>query len=377
MSGILKGGLMFLKALALAVLLLVMPACGPGEENKPVPPALPPAAGPATDADSAALEEEPDWSEVVATVNGEPIIRRLLASQVALAAADRPLEETETGSPEERLARAAAVEVDELRNLIIFELACQEALRLGYAPSEAALDEALAFYENDFDEPEQIYRVLDQYGSTKEDLKKQLVKNMALKTWRDNEFLSEITVGEAEALAFYQAHLDQLRHDEMLRLSQILVGVSILASPAVKDQARAKAEAALKRLAAGEDFGSVAALVNADPEAAENLGDQGWFVRGQTLPLIEAEIWKLPVGSHTGVLETILGFHIVKVTDHRPPGVEPFDSLKTDLIEFISARKLEEALNRKLWELARAADIEISDPALSGARPAADPEPNL
>ncbi|MDR2725511.1 MAG: peptidylprolyl isomerase [Candidatus Adiutrix sp.] len=364
---------MFFKALSFAALLLALAACGPGEENKPVPPALPPAAGPAADDDSAVLEE-PDWSEVVATVNGEPIIRRLLASQVAMSAAERPLEEAEAGIPEEGKAWAAALEIEELRNLIILELACQEALRLGYAPAEAELNEALAYYENDLDEPEQVYRVLDQYGSTKEDLKKQLAKNMALKKWQDNEFLAEITVGEAEARDFYQAHLDQLRHDEMLRLSQVLVGVSLLAPPAAKDRARDKAEAAFKRLAAGDDFGSVAAEVNADPEAAENLGDQGWFVRGQTLPAIEAEIWKLPVGSHTGVLETILGFHIVKVTDRRPPGVEPFDSLKPDLIAFISSRKLQEALNRKIWELIRAADIEISDPALSGARPTAEAE---
>jgi hypothetical protein len=49
--------------------------------------------------------------------------------------------------------------------------------------------------------------------------------------------------------------------------------------------------------------------------------------------------------------------------------VEPFDRLKPDLVEFIAARKLDEALNRKMLELARAADIEIMDPALSGARP--------
>jgi len=366
MSSSLKGGSMFLKNLSFMVLLLALVACGP--ENKPAPPDA------ESPADSAVLEE-PDWSEVVARVNGEPITRRLLASQVAMAAADRVLEEAEAGTTEERTAWAAALETEELRNLIILELACQEALRLGYAPAEAELSEALALYENDFDEPEQLYRVLDQYGSTAEDLKKQMVKTMALKKWQADEFLAEITVNEAEAQAFYQAHLDQLRHEDMLRLSQVLVGVSLLASPEARDQARAKAEAALTRLAAGEDFGSVAAEVNADPEAAENRGDQGWFVQGQTLPAIEAEIWKLQVGSHTGVVETILGFHIVKVTDRRPPGVEPFDDLKPDLIEFISARKLEEALNRKVRDLVRAADIEISDPALAGARPAPDAEP--
>ena len=352
-------------------LLLVLAACGPSEEQ----PAPQPDAG-ASAADSAAgldmdpiALEEPDWTEVVAQVNGEPITRRLLAGQVALAAADRLLDESEDGAPEERAAAARALEAEELRNLITLELACQEALRLGYAPSEEELMEALALYENDFDEPEQIYRVLDQYGYSAEDFKKQLAKNIALQKWQANEFLAEINVDEDEARAFYQAHLDQLRHDEVLRLSQILVGVSLMAPPAVKDQARAKAGAALERLAAGEDFGSVAAEVNADSEAAENRGDQGWFVRGQALPAIEAEIWDLPVGDHTGLLETILGFHIVKVTDRKSPGVEPFENLYPELIEFISARKLEEALNRKMRELVQAAEIEIFDPALSSARP--------
>ena len=363
------------KFLLSIVLLLALAACGPGEEK---PPAATPEAGAESaagpeDTDSTALEE-PDGSEVVAAINGEPITRRLLAGQVSLAAANLLLEETEAGTPKERAAATKALEIEELRNLIILELVCQEALRRGYAPAETELNEALTLYENDFDEPEQIYRVLDQYGSSPEDLKKQLAKNMALKKWQANEFMDEIEVDEDEARAFYQDHLDQLQHDEMLRLSQILVGVSLMAPPAVKDQARAKAGAALKRLAAGEDFGSVAAEVNADPGAAENLGDQGWFVRGQTLPAIEAEIWKLPVEAHTGLLETILGFHIVKVTDRLPPGVEPFENLYPELVEFISARKLDEAMNRKMRELIQTADIEIFDPALSEARPQAEPE---
>ena len=363
--------------LLLPFFLLALAACGPGETTPPetgpagsVPAEISPA-GP-WPLPEAGLED-PQWSEAVARVNGEPITRRLLASQVDLAAtADWPLgdaerDEGEAGMPEEWML---TLETEQLRNLIILELACQEALRLGYAPDEEELAQALALYRKDFDEPEIIYQVLDRYGSTEEDLKRQLQKNMALKKWQANEFLSEIKVGEEEARAFYQANLDLLRNDEMLRLSQILVGISLLAPPSAKDQARAKAEAALKRLAAGEDFGTVAAEVNADPE---NRGDLGWFVRGQNLPAIESEVWKLQVGAHTGLLETMLGFHVVQVTGRRPPGVETFDRLRPELVEFIAARKLEEVLDRKIQDLIRSADIEILDAALQGARPAAGP----
>jgi len=353
-----KGGHWSAKILALLFFLGLLAACGQEAEEDQ--------ARPDPEAETALLEE-PDWSEVVATVNGEPISRRLLASQMAMSDAGQALEETESGTPPER----TALETEELRNLIILELACQEALRLGYAPTADELKEALTVYDNDFDETEQHYRVLDRYGSTEEDLAKQLARNMALKKWQANEFLAEIKVDEAEARAFYQAHLDQLRHDEMLRLSQILFGVPLGASPELKARARAKAEAAWERLAAGEDFASVAAEVNAGAQAAENPIDLGWFVRGQTLPAIEAEVWRLSPGAYSGVVETILGFHIIQVTGRRPSGVEPFDRLKSDLVEFISARKLDEVLNRKIMELARAADIQILDPALSGARPGA------
>jgi len=373
-----------IKALTLLVVFPLLAACGPEEEK--IPSAASPA-GPAEAAsgpdpaaavlatpppsapEAAIVLEESDWSEVVARVNGEPITRRLLASQAALAAAT-PLDEEE-GAP---AARAAALETEQLRNLIILALACQEALRLGYAPSGEELDQALAAYKDDFAEPEQVYQVLDQYGSTEEDLKQQLRRNMALKRWQASEFLSEIKVGEDEARAFYQAHLDQLRHGERLRLSQILVGVSLLAAPAVKDQARGRAEAALRRLAAGEDFGAVAAEVNADPEAAENRGDLGWFARGQSLPAIEVAVWDLPVGGRTGLVETIQGFHLLEVTGRRPPGVESFENLRPELVEFISARKLEEVLDRRMRDLILAADIEILDEALQGARPGPGPE---
>ncbi|MDR3039028.1 MAG: peptidylprolyl isomerase, partial [Candidatus Adiutrix sp.] len=265
------------------------------------------------------------------------------------------------------------LQAEQLRNLISLELACQEALRLGYAPAEDELTRALELFKSDFEAPDQLYKVLDQYGSTEDDLKRQLIRNMALKKWQANEFLAEITVSDDEAREFYQRNSDLLRHDEMVRLSQILVGVSLLAPPAVKNQARAKAEAALKRLEAGEDFGAVAAQVNSEPEAAENRGDQGWFVRGQSLPAIEAAVWGLPVGGRTGLLESILGFHLIEVTDRRPAGLDSFENLRLDIVEFLAGRKLDEALARKMAALTRAADIEILDAELKGALPAAVP----
>ncbi len=109
------------------------------------------------------------------------------------------------------------------------------------------------------------------------------------------------------------------------------------------------AEAYYRQLQAGTDFDTLAFQV--DPLTG---GDLGWFPRGyMTRPELEAAIFALEPGQYTPIIQTDLGFHIVKVIARE--GQRP---LTADARRVLQHQALEKWLN----EQRQAATIEILIP---------------
>ncbi len=74
------------------------------------------------------------------------------------------------------------------------------------------------------------------------------------------------------------------------------------------------AQSALDQLKGGADFNTLAAQY--DPTTR---GELGWFPKGYLLePAIEQAAFALPVGQYSDVIQTDVGFHIIKVLERDP-----------------------------------------------------------
>lgn len=124
---------------------------------------------------------------------------------------------------------------------------------------------------------------------------------------------------------FFDENKEKLNQPEKLRISHILLGYSGNArdpnfkpDPKEKEMLRAQAEEILAKVKAGEDFAKLAAEKLSCPSKAEG-GDLGLAERdGGFVKEFEEAAWKLKPGEVSPVVETMFGFHIIKVTDQRP-----------------------------------------------------------
>lgn len=98
------------------------------------------------------------------------------------------------------------------------------------------------------------------------------------------------------------------------RLLRQKVAEKFSSDDSLNADAKAKAEEVLAKVKAGEDFATLAKQYSQDTTAS-NGGDLGFFAKGKMVPEFEAAAFALKVGEVSGIVKTVYGYHIIKVTE--------------------------------------------------------------
>jgi len=132
----------------------------------------------------------------------------------------------------------------------------------------------------------------------------------------------------------------------------------------------ADAQAALKRVKAGEDFAKVAKEVSKDP--GSEGGDLGWFTKDRMVPEFADAAFKLEPGQISDPVKSPFGWHIIKVEDKRQKTFPSYDEVKDQVARYVAQK----AQSELVAQLRKTAKIERETPAPdAGDKPAAaDPK---
>lgn len=190
-------------------------------------------------------------------------------------------------------------------------------------------------------------------------------------------FADQVEVGDEEVTAYYDENAADFDQPEQVRARHILVRLDPAADEETAAAARAKAEAALARLAAGEDFADLARELSEDQSNAPDGGDLGFFPRGRMVPSFEDAAFALEPGAHSEIVETQFGLHIVKVEEKRAAGLRPLDDVREEIVTQLRAAKAtevaEQAANAAQAEAA--AGVALADVAAARGLTVATSEP--
>jgi peptidyl-prolyl cis-trans isomerase SurA len=97
-------------------------------------------------------------------------------------------------------------------------------------------------------------------------------------------------------------------------------------TPTDKAAARAKADSVLAELRrigpSAENFAQMAKRESMDQVTKEQGGDLGWYRRGFMVPEFDRWMFALPPGQLSPVIETVFGYHIIRVDRRKPAEVD-------------------------------------------------------
>ena len=180
--------------------------------------------------------------------------------------------------------------------------------------------------------------------------------------YRDQQVRPSIVTSEDvenEARKIYDDRQKMIGDKGLIRPSHILIRLSQKASSAAQDSAKARIDSIYACLRSGADFADLATRLSQDPGSAKRGGLLPWICIGQTLKEFEDVAFSLNKGEMSKPFLSPVGYHIVKMTDRKQ--LEPYDSLRANIITFIEKRNLRDAIaQRKVSEMVKSSNGQLT-----------------
>lgn len=293
-------------------------------------------------------------------------------------------------------------EKDVLRDLIDQQLLLDKGKDLGISGDTELIKQLDQMRkEMKLDSMEDLEKEASKQGVSWEDFKQNMRNKIITQKVIGEEVGGHLSVTKDEEQKFYDEHQADMKQEEYIRLSEILVapktagpatpapaaGSNMPASapnpnapaaaatpaPPIVDEAakqaadaaalsaaEAKANDLLKQIHDGANFEDVAKKFSDGPSAADG-GALGTFPRGKLAKELEDRTFSMKAGDVSDVIRTKQGYVILKVVDHQMAGIPPMKDVLPRIQDALYYEKLQPALRAYLTKLREDAYIKYAD----------------
>ena len=198
---------------------------------------------------------------------------------------------------------------------------------------------------------------LARENTTLEAYKKEVQGHLLRMRLLRRELKSKITISEEEIGDYYLKHRESYEGKEAVRIKQILILFPKNLDAQIKAKLKAEMDTIHKRLQNGESFDLLAAQYSQGPAATG--GDIGFIEKGLMLPAVESVAFILKKDEISKVVESPVGFHIIKAIDKRGAGIKPIESAREEIKAKIEEDKMDKKYDEWIKELRSKSLIEI------------------
>jgi peptidyl-prolyl cis-trans isomerase C len=248
-------------------------------------------------------------------------------------------------------------------DMIVFEeLVYQEGVRRKIAISAASLSRAEAEFKRQFPNSKvyQQYLKLECMGSAqvlREKIRRSLVIEALLKT----ELQSKATVTRAQARAYYDANPQEYQHGETISFQTISIIPPANGGPEVQQEARKRAEEALRKAKATRNYNGFGLLAEkmSDDDWHVNMGDRKSVDISTVPPPIQEAARKMKPGDVSDLFQFGSNYTLFRLNAHVPAGRRSFEEVSKELQDTLRKTRYTEARAALGQRLRKNAKIEV------------------
>jgi peptidyl-prolyl cis-trans isomerase D len=150
----------------------------------------------------------------------------------------------------------------------------------------------------------------------------------------------QVEVTQDEIKQYYEEHKAQFQTPEERRASHILIAAPASATPEQRAKAKARAEALLAEVKKSpKAFADLAKKNSEDPGSGAEGGDLGFSPRGRMVKPFDDALFGMKVGEIVGPVETQYGYHIIKLDAIKGGEGPKFETVKPKIEEEVRKGK--------------------------------------
>ena len=233
---------------------------------------------------------------------------------------------SEDMSPEEKAQVKQTIYSKILPQMIDDYLVEQEIERLGISVSDQEVDHAIEnVCRNNGITVQELEEKLKQDGTSMEEYRKQVATQIERARLINSQVQSKIVITDEQVRAYLRGENSSSEYGGPYYILDHICVVPESNAPSAQAAAEQKAEEALKALEDGEDFAEVAKKYSSPVPIASELR-LGVFSLDEMSPSIKKAVEDLKPGSFSGVIETPMGFQILKlvgISSSKEENIDP------------------------------------------------------
>ena len=254
-----------------------------------------------------------------------------------------------------------------INELIVKELVRQEMEKRNITVSNDETKKERQKMIDKIGSKEKFNDILNQNGISNFQFEEDLAQEIKMKKLVN--IIHPVNVTDAQAKAFYNKNVNKFKYPDKVRASHILIAANPVE---MKEHLKSKntsmteeeinikvQEEMLQRYQKAvsiekqikntpEKFEAIARDESDDTVTAKNGGDIGFFAQKDMVKPFADVAFKQKPNTISEVVQTPYGFHIIKVTDRKAAGQEPFLKVKEQLKQYLAAQEQVKALEQYL-----------------------------
>lgn len=184
--------------------------------------------------------------------------------------------------------------------------------------------------------------ILKAAGTTRESAMEELRKGLMIEKFSDQLAQKKnVTVTDAEVSKYFEDNKERFKRPGGIHFLQVFVNTRDQKGPfdeKRKADARQRIDTALKRIRAGESFEAVAKTASEAPDKDKG-GDMGWVPAPGLPPMLVEAAAKMKPGEVSEVIESPIGFHVVRLVESSPAADVPFDKAGPEIRRMLLVQK--------------------------------------